>query len=179
MESEYIFTSLRLGFREWRSTDLTQMAAINANPSVMEFFPSTQSIDQTADFINRNQQLFSEQRFCYFAVELLSSREFIGFIGLSQVKFEAPFTPCVDIGWRLGSSHWGKGYATEGALRCLEYAQTVLKLKEVFSMAPVTNIRSIEVMIKIGMKKNSNFIHPLLNDHVTLKNCSLYSIHLV
>jgi len=179
MESEYLFTSQRLGFREWQSSDLSQMAAINADPLVMEFFPSLQSFEQTQDFIKRKQLLFSEKRFCYFAVELLSAKKFIGFIGLSQVKFEAPFTPCVDIGWRLDSFHWGKGYATEGALRCLEYARTVLNLKEVFSMAPVKNTKSINIMKKIVMNLNCNFIHPLLINNDFLKDCVLYSKELI
>lgn len=178
MESEYLFTSQRLGFREWQSSDLSQMAAINADPLVMEFFPSLQSVEQTQDFIKRNQLLFSEKRFCYFAVELLSSKKFIGFIGLSQVKFEAPFTPCVDVGWRLASSHWGKGYATEGALRCLEYARTVLNLIEVFSMAPAINTKSIAIMKKLGMEFELKFQHPFLIDCPRLSECDLYRIKL-
>jgi RimJ/RimL family protein N-acetyltransferase len=174
--TKYLFTSNRLGFREWNSDDLPIMASINADPKVMEFFPSIQSVSQTEDFIKRNQRMFAENRFCYFAVELLETNELIGFIGLSQLTFESSFTPCVDIGWRIGFKYWNCGYATEGAKRCLQYAFEDLKLKEVFSVAPVINVKSIAIMHKIGMLERTHFEHPLLNSFDYLKKCALFFI---
>jgi len=174
--SKYLFTSNRLGFREWNSDDLPIMASINADPKVMEFFPSIQSVSQTEEFIKRNQKMFAENRFCYFAVELLETNELIGFIGLSQLTFESSFTPCVDVGWRIGLKYWNCGYATEGAKRCLLYAFEDLKLKEVFSVAPVINVKSIAIMHKIGMLQRTYFEHPLLNNFDHLKKCTLFYI---
>ncbi len=117
---DYIFTSQRLGFRNWLDSDLPKMAAINADEEVMRFFPSTQTKAKTEEFIKRMQAQFEKHGFCYFAVEILESKALIGFIGLSEQTYKADFTPCVDIGWRLGRTHWGKGYATEGAKRVLQ-----------------------------------------------------------
>ena len=165
---EYTFKSERLGFRNWKSTDVEAMAAISANPSVMEFFPSTQSKEHVQGFIKNMQEEFNEYGFCYFAVDRLEDEQMIGFIGLHNVTFEAPFTPCVDIGWRLSPKAWGRGYATEGAKRCLEYAFDELKLVSVKSIAPVINVKSINVMKKIGMQEVEIFKHPLLKDDLSL-----------
>jgi RimJ/RimL family protein N-acetyltransferase len=48
--NKYLFTSERLGFRNWNDSDIEKMAAINNDPDVMEFFPATATYSQTADF---------------------------------------------------------------------------------------------------------------------------------
>ncbi len=171
----YIFTSKRLGFRNWVDTDLPKMAKINGDEEVMKHFPSKQSTEQTNQFIKRMQIQFTEKGFCYFAVELLESNEFIGFIGLSEQTYEADFTPCIDIGWRIDRQYWKNGYATEGAKRVLAYAFNDLAIQKILSTAPVVNNGSENVMQKIGMKKVKTFEHSLLLDNDRLKECVLYS----
>ncbi len=172
----YIFCSERLGFRNWVTGDLDAMAAINADPVVMEYFPSIQDREQTLLFIERMQRQFEDSGYCYFATERLHTKEFIGFIGLSQQDFESAFTPCIDIGWRLKQSAWNKGFATEGALRCLEFAFTNLGIEKIMSMAAVLNVRSQKVMLKAGMTKCGEFIHPKLANDERLRKCVLYEI---
>lgn len=172
----YIFTSERLGFRNWTEDDIQPMADLNKNPNVMEFFPSIPTFAETKTFIEKMQQQFAKKNYCYFAVDVLESAIFIGFIGLSDKDFESDFTPCVDIGWRLSEGYWNKGYATEGAKACLEYGFKELKLAEIVAIAPKVNIKSEEVMKKIGMKKRENFNHPLLMDDIRLRECVHYSV---
>ena len=174
--SKYIFTSKRLGFRNWKNSDFTKMAEINSDKEVMKFFPKIPSETETIAFIKRMQQQFTEKRFCYFAVDTLKNNEFIGFIGLSEQNYKSDFTPCVDIGWRLNQKYWNKGFATEGAKKCLEYAFTILKLTEVYAVAPKINTISENVMKKIGLKKVKTFEHPLLLEFKNLKDCVLYKI---
>lgn len=176
MQERYLFKSERLGFRKWISSDLSEMAKINADPEIMKFFPKTQTTEETQSFIERMQKQFTEFGYCYFAVELLADSEFIGFIGIAYQTYQADYTPCTDIGWRLSKKHWGKGYATEGAKRCLEYAFQNLGLIKIFSIAPKTNENSEAVMTKIGMSKVKEFDHPLLLDNNRLKVCVLYEI---
>ncbi len=171
---EYIFSSERLGFRNWNAIDIDKMHEINSDHKVMEFFPGIPKREQTIAFIERMQRLFENKGYCYFAVDKLEGNEFIGFIGLMEQTYEADFTPCVDIGWRLKSSEWNKGYATEGAKRCLDYSLNELKLESVFATAPKVNVKSERVMIKIGLKKQYEFEHPLLKDNENLKKCVLY-----
>ena len=178
MSSGYLFTSQRLGFRGWQTDDIGQMAAINADPQVMEFFPSVKTREETRDFIERMQVQLAAKGYCYYAVIELATGELIGFTGISDQTFDAPFTPCTDIGWRLGAKYWYKGYATEAAKRCLQYAADELGMTRINAVAPIVNTRSIQVMKKIGMKKVSYFAHPLLVDDERLRQCVLYEIHL-
>ena len=173
---KYLLTSERLGFRNWMASDIPKMTQISADKTVMEYFPAPATPEQTAGFILKMQQLFTEKGYCYFAVEELQSQAFIGFIGLSDKDFEAEFTPCVDIGWRLDKAHWRKGYATEGAKRCLEYAFDSLALTEIKATAPCINHKSISVMEKIGMQQELIFGHPLLPQNERLKKCVCYGI---
>jgi RimJ/RimL family protein N-acetyltransferase len=170
----YIFTSNRLGFRNWDFTDIEKMHEINSDEKVMEFFPNIPTIEQTEKFIERMKEQYENKGFCYFAVDKLENKEFIGFIGLSGQTYEADFTPCIDIGWRIKSSEWNKGFASEGAKKCLDYALNELKLEDVYSIASKINTKSEHIMVKIGLKKQYEFEHSLLTKNDRLKTCVLY-----
>lgn len=171
---KYIFTSERLGFRNWYLTDIDKMHEINSDEKVMEFFPSILTRGQTVEFIERMKNQLQDKGFCYFAVDKLEDSKFVGFIGLSEQTYQADFTPCIDIGWRIKSSEWNKGFASEGAKKCLEYALNILKIENIYSIAPKINTKSERIMIKIGMKKQFEFEHSLLTNNDRLKNCVLY-----
>lgn len=173
----YLFTSNRLGFRNWKKSDVDTLHEINSNEEVMRYFPKTQNKEQTLDFIHRMQKQFNDKKLCYFAVEIIDTKELIGFIGLSEQTYAADFNPSIDIGWRLHPKFWGKGYATEGAKRCIEYGFSQLNLKEIISVAPIINIPSITVMEKIKMKKVKEFQHPLLTSFPKIEACVLYRIN--
>ncbi|MFT4668114.1 MAG: RimJ/RimL family protein N-acetyltransferase [Polaribacter sp.] len=164
----------RLGLRNWTEADITAMIAISSDPLVMEYFPATATPEQTTSFSKRMQEMCDLRKYCYFAVEELATQEMIGFIGLCYQDYEARFTPCVDIGWRLKPSAWGKGYATEGAKACLDYARETLALTEIYSVAVKINTPSIKVMEKIGMDYVETFVHPKLKDNERLRDCVLY-----
>ena len=176
MKTEYIFISKRLGFRNWIESDLDKLSDINSNEEVMKFFPQIQSRQDTKMFIERMQIQFRNNGFCYFAVEVLEDHRFIGFIGLSKQTYPADFTPCIDIGWRLIPKEWNKGFATEGATRCLKYGFDKIGLDEIFSTAPIINKNSEKIMLKIGMKIVKTFDHPLLTRYPKLKKCNLFKI---
>ena len=173
----YLFKSNRLGFRNWLDTDLENLAAINADKEVMEFFPCTRTREETMAFIQRMQKQYEEKGYCYFAVDTLVDGNLIGFIGLSEQNYVADFTPCIDTGWRLAKSAWNKGYATEGAKRCLEFGFETLHLDKIYAIAPVVNTKSQRVMMKIGMHKVKTFDHPQLLDNAGLRKCHLYIIN--
>ncbi len=173
---EYLFKTQRLGFRPWRETDLESLAALNADPVAMEYFPVTLTRDETAAMIARFSAHFEEHGYCFFPVDLLETGECIGFIGLSNPRFESYFTPCVEIGWRLSRSVWGKGLATEGALGCLEYAFSSLDIPRIYSFTSVYNHRSQRVMIKAGMEKVGEFDHPSIPEGHWLQRHVLYCL---
>lgn len=173
---DYLFTSKRIGFREWTDDDTPLMLVLNQDPEVMKFFPDTQDLEQTRAFVGRMQKSQGERGYCYFAVDLLEKEEFIGFIGLLWQELESPYTPCVDIGWRLKPAAWGKGLATEGAKRCLKFAFETLNIDEIRSVAPVANEPSIKIMNKIGMNELGRFVYPPLKENEFLRDFVFYSI---
>ena len=174
--SNYLFQSERLGFRKYTEADVPLIIAMNQDEEVMRFFPFCPSPEDTKAFMERMNKTCDEKGYCYFAVDRLDTNQLIGFIGLLDQSYEAPFTPCTDIGWRLMKEHWHKGFATEGALACLEYGFHRCGLKEVISTAPSINIPSLSVMQKIGMTKVGEFEHPRLSDYPHIRTCEYYSI---
>jgi RimJ/RimL family protein N-acetyltransferase len=119
----------RLRLRRWRDEDLEPFAALNADPEVMEHFPSTLSREETAGMVGHIERHFENYGYGFWAVELPGQAPFIGFIGLAVPTFETSFTPCVEIGWRLARPWWGQGFATEGARAALSYGFERLGLK--------------------------------------------------
>lgn len=176
MESKYIFESSRLGFRMWKESDREVFAKMNANKEVMRYFPKTLNSKETDDFLNRVQEHFNEYGYGLWAVEIKDTKEFIGFIGFLNATFEAEFTPCTEIGWRLNNKYWNNGYATEGAKACLEYGFNNLNLNSIYSFTAEINQPSENVMRKIGLKKIGEFMHPKVEDGSPLKPHVLYKI---
>src|SRR5215472_3842761 len=105
----------RLLLRAWRRNDLDSFAALNADPAVMEFLPRRLSRTESDELARRISRRITDDGFGLWAVEVPDVADFIGYIGLSIPQFRTPFTPCVEIGWRLARAYWGRGYATEGA----------------------------------------------------------------
>ena len=173
---KYIFKSERLGFRNWRTDDLNEFSKINSDIDVMQHFPSILSITETEEFILRLQNHYTSKGYNYFATEILETGELIGFIGLADQTYQTKFSPATDIGWRLKKSAWGKGYATEGAKRCLEYAFNDLNITRIISTCTINNKKSEHVMKKIGMIKKGDFLHPKLKSFPKYENCTWYEI---
>lgn len=176
-----LYETKRLILREWRTTDLEPFARMGQDPQVMEFFPKLLTREESAAIITRTQDRFTQNGFCFFATELKSTGDFIGFIGLNQPNFEAPFTPCIEIGWRLALPHCGFGYATEGARKCLEIGFNKFNLTEIVSFTAKENWKSRNVMQKIGMQQdlNGSFMHPNLAADHPLAEHVLYRIHAI
>ena len=168
----------RLILRTWAKEDIAPFAAMCSDPEVMRYFPAPLSYDETASLAKRLQERYEQDGYTYYAVMLKETEEFIGFCGVLIQTYESPFTPNIDIGWRLKKAAWGNGYATEAAKACLKLAKDDLDLKTIISVASNTNIPSINVMQKIGMKKVGSFEHPALNHTPELNPCEVYQIDL-
>src|SRR5919202_1462463 len=121
----------RLLLRRWRDEDRAPFAAMNADPRVMEFFPGVLSRAESDDLAARIDHNFERQGFGLWAVEIPGVTDFAGFVGLAVPRFEAHFTPCVEVGWRLARAYWGRGYATEAARAALAVGFRRLGLDEI------------------------------------------------
>jgi RimJ/RimL family protein N-acetyltransferase len=167
----------RLRLRPWLASDLDPFAAMNADPAVMEFFPSLQSREASAASIAAWQAQWAEAGFSNWAVELLSSGEFIGFVGLSVPRRQLPFSPCVEIGWRLARPHWGQGFASEAAREALRFGFERLALSEIVSFTALANLRSRAVMERIGLRNAyQDFEHPGVPEGHALRLHCLYRL---
>jgi RimJ/RimL family protein N-acetyltransferase len=166
----------RILLRRWRASDDAPFARLNADPRVMQHFPATLKPTESATMINRIEAHFLRHGFGLWAAELRDTRAFIGFAGLNIPNFETPFTPKVEIGWRLAFDHWGKGLATEAAHAVLHHAFTQLALAEIVSFTVPANLRSRRVMEKLGMTHNpaDDFYHPRIPAGHPLQRHVLY-----
>lgn len=168
----------RLRLRPFRQSDCAPFAALNADPRVMEHFPSLLTRAESDAMVQRIADHFAQHGFGLWAAELRERAEFIGFIGLLRPSFTAHFTPCVEVGWRIGSAHWGQGLASEGAAAALRFGFEKLELDEIVSMTVPANVRSRRVMEKLGMTHDpgDDFDHPRLPEGSPLRRHVLYRI---
>ena len=157
----------RLLLRRWTECDRDPFAELNADPRVMEHFPSVLTRADSDAMVERIEAHFERHGFGLWAVEVIGQAPFIGFVGLAVPSFEAHFTPCVEVGWRLAARFWGRGYATEAARAGVAFAFDQAGLTEIVSMTVPENIRSRHMMERLGMTRDpaDDFEHPTLPDH--------------
>jgi RimJ/RimL family protein N-acetyltransferase len=172
------FETERLILRAWQISDREEFARLNSDVRVMEFMPACLSPAESDLFLDRINQHFSKHGFGLYAVELREGRRFIGTVGLMVPAFEAHFTPCVEIGWRLSADCWGSGLATEGARAVVRHAFESLQLESLVSFTVPANTRSRRVMEKIGMARDpaDDFEHPNLPEGHPLRLHVLYRL---
>ena len=172
----YIIQTERLGLRNWLEQDKLPFYQMNSDAQVMAHFPAPLSRRQSDESYDTLRAHFEEHGYTYFATDLLETQEFIGFIGLKNQNYDYQYAPFTDIGWRLATSFWGRGYATEGAGACLRFAFGHLQAQQIYSVAAHRNLGSMNVMQKIGMTKIDEFVHPLMAAADPLQPCHCYRI---
>ena len=168
----------RLIMRRWRDEDRDPFAAMNADAEVMEHFPALLSREQSDGFVDRIEEGFEAHGYGLWALEVRESGQFIGFTGLVLQTFEAPFTPAVEVGWRLAKAAWGHGYAIEAARRAVRYGFDEAGLDEIISMTTVRNTRSRKVMERLGMTRDiaDDFYFPGIAEDNPLRPHVLYRL---
>jgi hypothetical protein len=169
------FDTPRLRMRQWLPSDLQPFAELNADLRVMEYFLATLDQQSSHAMAHRIRSLIEAQGWGFWAVEILATQQFIGFVGLHVPTTPLSFAPCVEIGWRLAYTYWGKGYATEAAIAALCVGFEQLGLDEIISFTAVMNYRSRAVMARIGMEEaEATFEHPNLPEDSPLREHCLY-----
>ena len=159
----------RLRLRPWIEADRALFAEMNSDPRVMEHFPSLLSRSVSDALMDRIVDGW-RQGYGLWAVERRENAGVIGFLGFSQPRWEAHFTPCIEIGWRLAASSWNQGLATEAAWAALSWGRenVAFPRNEVVSFTTSANAPSRRVMEKVGMTHDpaDDFDHPLLPEWV-------------
>jgi RimJ/RimL family protein N-acetyltransferase len=148
--NEITLETERLLLRWFREDDFEQHWKICSDPEVMRFLGDGRPMTDLEAW----RQMATIMGHWYFrgygiwAVEEKSSGKLVGRIGLlNPVGW-----PGFELGWTLGRDSWGKGYATEGARRALEYAFTEMNRDHVISLIAPANVASIRVAERLGEK---------------------------
>ncbi|MCJ8238834.1 GNAT family N-acetyltransferase [Peteryoungia algae] len=168
----------RVVLRNWRDEDRDLFREINRDEKVMAFFPFRRSHAECDQLFNRNRDMITGTGLGFYALADRDTDEAMGFCGLAPVDLPGILPEgSVEIGWRLATRFWGKGYVTEAAERLVEHGLTALGLAKIYAFAVQNNDRSIAVMRRLGMEhyRNRDFDHPKVPDtHPQLKRHVLY-----
>jgi len=166
----------RLILRPWRESDLAPFAEQNADPIVMRFLRGVLTREASDAYARRAERHLADHGFCKWAVEAPGVSPFIGAVGLSHVRYEASFTPAVEVAWRLNRRFWGQGYATEAARAAIEDGFRRVGLKEIVAITTLGNIPSQRVMERLDMTRAIEFDHPLIAEDNPLRRHILYRL---
>ena len=153
----------RLVLRPFREDDLDAMAAIWSDPEVMQHIGEGNTRDRAASeaLLARLGRHWDEHGFGLWAVMERGSEQPVGWAGLSIPSFLPEVLPAVEVGWLLGRSAWGKGYATEAASAASAYGFEVLHLDRLISLVYLENTRSAAVAERLGMQPSERVVHPV------------------
>lgn len=164
----------QITLRQWRDSDLEPYAAMNRDPEVMRFFPAPLTADQSRASLERQRRLIAERGWGLWAVDV--DGEFAGFAGLSVPTFEAPFMPCVEIGWRLRREFWGRSIGFRAARQALAHGFDTVGLAEIVSFTAAINQRSRRLMERLGLTRDpaDDFEHPSIPVGHALRHHVLY-----
>jgi RimJ/RimL family protein N-acetyltransferase len=148
----------------------------NADPIVMRFLDGVLSREQSDAYVDRAEAHLTDHGFCKWAVEAPGVSPFVGAVGLSHVRFQASFTPAVEVAWRLNRQYWGRGYATEAAQAAIDDGFGRIGLSFIVAMTVLGNSPSMRVMERLGMTRTIEFDHLGYHDGHPLCRHVLYHL---
>lgn len=166
----------RLVLRRWQERDRTTFYAHCSDPEVMRYFPALMTREDVDAAIARQDGFADTHGYCFWVVEERASGQMLGFCGLKPGAEGTPLEGAVEIGWRFGKEHWGKGFAKEAALASLEWGFTNLPVARIGAITSPPNTRSWGLMERLGMVRafDQDFDHPAVSDESRLKRHITY-----
>jgi ribosomal-protein-alanine N-acetyltransferase len=170
----------RLLLRAFVEVDRPAWARIHADPAVMATLGPLLDRVAADRLLEDHVTRWDRDGYGWWCVDL--DGECIGAVGLTTQRWAPPFTlgddRFVDLGWRISSAHWGRGYAPEAAAAAIEFAFDGLRLSEIVAFTAETNTKSRRVMEKLGMVHDSeaDFDHPNVAAGDPLRRHVLYRL---
>lgn len=146
----------RLILRKMTPSDREDLCRILQDEEVMYAYEGAFSDEEVEAWLDRQLKRYEEDGFGLWAVILKENGEMIGQCGLTMQ--DIPERKVVEIGYLFQKRYWHKGYATEAAKACKQYAFDKLKVGEVFSIIRDTNRASQEVARRNGMELAGTFV---------------------
>lgn len=140
----------RLLLREFMPADVDALEGILGDPVAMQYYPAPFPRAEVEDWVRRNRARYRDYGFGLWAILPKHSGELIGDCGCFVREFEGNFE--FEMGWHVRRDLWGRGYASEAAQRCLEYAFSSLDTERVIALVRPENLSSCRVAEKIGMR---------------------------
>ena len=141
----------RLIIREMVQSDLGALCKILCDEEVMRAaYESAFSVEEAQNWMNRHFKRYEEYGFGLWAVVLKETNEMIGQCGLTMQSWRE--RELLEIGYLFQKAYWHKGYASEAAIACKEYAFSVLNASSVYSIIRDTHIASQNIAVRNGMK---------------------------
>jgi RimJ/RimL family protein N-acetyltransferase len=129
------------------------------DPDVMEFFNGRSAeLSVYEELTARQRRHDAELGFCLWTM-LDADDRVIGFTGAQPWPRDWGPRGEIEIGWRLGREHWGRGYATAAARSTLERVRAA-GVPEVVAMVDASNRRSIAVAERLGMRLAETYVRP-------------------
>jgi len=169
-------TGPRLRLRPWREADRAPFAALNADPGVMRYFAAPLNRAESDAFLDRLQARIAAEGWGFWCVERHAQPGCIGMVGLQPIPWDAPFTPAVEIGWRIATAAQRQGYAAEAARLALAAGFGPLGLAAILAFTVPANAPSWRLMEKLGMTPAGHFAHPRLPAGHPLNVHALYRL---
>lgn len=166
----------RLVLRQWCAADLVPFAALSADPRVMAHFPALLPPEVSHEVAERLHGLIEKQGWGIWVAALKETGAFVGCVGLNVPSSSLPFSPCVEIAWRLAYPYWGKGLAMEAAQAALAVGFNHLGLEEIVAFTALSNLKSQALMQRLHMQADGEFEHPQLPLSHPLRPHCLYRL---
>jgi RimJ/RimL family protein N-acetyltransferase len=160
--------------RDWKESDFEPFAEMNSDPEVMRYFQAPMTRSESLDTFSRIREEIAQRGWGVWAIE--AEGRFAGMVGLHVPEWQLPFSPCVEVLWRLRKEFWGHGIAYEAANRAIEDGFSKAGLEEIVSFTTASNLRSIRLMERLGFERDhqGDFDHPAVLLGHSLRRHVLY-----
>lgn len=139
----------RLRFRQMTMADLDAMSSMLGDPDVMIYYPSPKTRDEAADWIAWNQANYARHGYGLWIVETHDG-DFVGDCGLTWQQVNGRSE--LEVGYHVRRELQGRGYASEAALACLEFARDVVGVGLLVAIVHPDNAASRRVAERLGMR---------------------------
>ncbi|HYX53192.1 MAG TPA: GNAT family N-acetyltransferase [Candidatus Limnocylindrales bacterium] len=149
MEQSVVLTTERLILREFELADSEALMQVLGDPVAMQYYPAPFPRREVDEWIWRNRARYRDSGFGIWAMALHGSGELIGDCGCFVRDLEGDYE--CEMGWHVRRDLWNRGYATEAARHCIEYAFWKLGMPRIIAMVRPENLSSCRVAEKNGM----------------------------
>lgn len=162
--------------RQRKDSDFEPFAEMNFDPEVMRYFLAPRTRSESLDTFTLTREELAQRGWGVWAVEVDGT--FAGMVGLHVPEWQLPFSPCVEVLWRLRKEFWGRGIAYEAANQAIDHGFSMAGLDEIVSFTTPPNLRSIRLMERLGFKRDhqGDFDHPAVPVGHHLRRHVLYRI---